>query len=800
MNLRSLFNKLLPPKKAATSSFSPIQRPGPNKFSVQFINMEDSPVYPLGESFSVGSEVGDVIIDDPSLSPKHATFHVRNGLVSVIDHASSEGIKLKDALLPKGRAVILEVDDELFLGNIQVRLIGEVDESYQAPPVEHEEEKTSIKPQKSFQEMPFSVEEKEEEEQEEIVEVELPEEPIIKAPHVTSPTGVKKSLFSHLFSKLKKKKVHKKPAQQPNARKTVGGGIHRSANTIPRVFGLVLDGLWTLILWQIFSPIQDFTLALEIIPELFHQHVAPLVNQVVQLAGVEAQFNSAISSLTSLISGLEGELKLSYLLSLFIFVRLIGTVIFGVSLGDYMSGIRSQDSALWKRGGGLLREFFGFFLAPFIVFDLPAILSRRTFKEIISFTTLYVPSKSSVVVSLLFYVPITLGCLLLSPFITGLELPEDINFVEQTIHRKSKRDATEVKVERTEFGSDWFGATFAIDGSQWWIYPKIILGQDQAKKILKPTLIFYKQSGVSVPLDLDKTFSWQKVVAPIFSHNIFAHEEYPTIWKFVKSSLIEKNSSLSYRPTELEKSQFEIELQALITVVFKLTPETLVEHVQTHGPFIKGYMEARTNLLSLISGQHNESWSLTQLGKTPFLVYEASGTKPSEYLIPLVAGKGRVFKIEYDSGKDKSKNGTLARGEIWSKTNWEEAKISATYDLVRLIDTVAKLASPTTLNEGLEKLENVYGAFFENASRLVVLPPENAQKVSLVQALENANRVFGQIASYHKKSNPDLNIEVLEKLILKLTDMKAQLESGNGTFFGLLPKAEKVNKPGKRSP
>lgn len=810
MNLRSLFNKLLPPKKAATSSFNELKRASPNKFSIQFINMEDSPVYQLGETFSVGSEVGDVVIDDPSLSPKHATFHVRNGLVSVIDHASSEGIRLKDALLPKGRAVILEVDDELSLGNIVVRLIGEVDESFDDDPLLRgisEEAQAVEETENNLKEMPKdSYVEKSKEKsislettREEITETEKKsEEPIVKAPNIISPTKQKVGFFSKLLSKFKIKKAIKKPSKQANARKTVGGGIHRSANTIPRVFGLVLDGVWSLIVWQILSPLQDFNLFLEVILDIFRENLLPLIHEAVLLSGFEAQVNSVLDSVESITSGLTPDFQIGNSLSLFIVVRLVGTIVLGVSLGDYMAGIRSQDSALWKRGGGFLREVFGFVLFPFIIFDLPALISRRTFKEIISFTTLYVPSKSSFIVSLIFYVPLTLSCLLLSPFIAGLDLPENVSFTEQTKHRKPRRSAVELKVERTEIGSDWFGATFAIDTSKWWIYPKIIFLKEKNIRSLRPTLVFFNQSGIKVPLSLDKRFSWHKLLTPIFSHNIFAQKEFPNIWKFIKSSQIEKNSSLSYRPTNTEKAQFQVELQSLISIMFKLTPETFVEHMQTHGPFIKGYMEARSKFLALVSSKSDEMWSLTQMGKTPFLIHEGGGAKPLQHMIPLVVGNGRIFKISYESNKEKSKNGYLAQGEIWSKSNWQEAKPNEEYHFVKLVDTVSKLARPETLEEGKLGLKTIYGAFFERATEVVTLDATDIKKTSLLDTLDNVIRVLNQVGEYHLKNNTPGDILELEKFLSNLTDIKAQLESGNKAFFGESDKPEKLNKAGQR--
>lgn len=781
MGLRALFNKLVPPKKIATEASGALPIKRPNKFTLQFTNMEDSPSYPLTETFVVGSEVGDVVISDPTLSPKHATFHLKNGLVSVIDNGSTEGTRLKDSLLPRGRAVILEVDDELSLGNVTIRLNGEVDESIPEPVVAEEpkqQSKTAVV-EKAVAALDTSSH-----------DADLPEEPITRASRVTMPTGsTKPGWWQRIKQKLK---ITGKKSSNSSSRKAMGGGVHRSANTIPRIFALMLDLVWTLIIWEIFSPIEDFMFILEIVPELLQEQLWPLVQVVAKDAGVSSILNDVVSSLLANVKDLEEEAKLSYLVSLWVSVRLVTTMLFGVSIGSFMAGIRSQDNALWKRVGGFVRELLGLVTGPFIIFDIPAIFSRKTFKEVLTFTTLHVPSKGAVVVSLMFFVPISLASLLLAPFVSGLTLPEEVIYTEKPREKRDRsKEAALAKapVQESVVGSKWFGASFKVDTTKWWVLPRFLFQQTASGSSLKPTLIFYNQPdpaqpAVNLPLALERTFDWAKLIGPVFEHNILAHNSYPTLWRYIESTKINKNSALAFNLSESEKISFSIELQSLIATSFKLTVDNLVEHVQTYGPLLKGYLKVRSELLKLVDADGSGDWLSLMFEKTNFLMYQRPGAKPVEYYIPLVLGKGRVYSVSYGSAKERGKLSKIATRELWMKADWRNSDPPQNLSIVSVVDLLAELVQPSADERIQGQFELVYGSFYEVAASVIKLPPENIRRTSLMRTIDNTIAVLKQVAANRLKKKQPFAAEDLAKLQDKLTDLKIQLESSNAAFFG----------------
>lgn len=783
MNLRSLFNRLVPTKKIGTPAPEAFHRKSSNKYLVQFTNLEDAPTYEVKTVLVVGSEVGDVVISDPSLAPKHATFTFKNGLVSVVDHATTSGTKLKGTSLPAGRAVILEADDELELGTIAIRIVGEFDASAEDRPAPEPTKKlTIIKPKPQPELELESADEPEDDEDEEVEERPSKKVKVVRPP--------KPGFFSRLKTKIQKKFSIKKKSKG----KVAGGGIDRVANTIPRVFALLLELVWVLTLWQILAPFEEFQFVLELLPSFFKETIRPEIEVLMNDFGLMAQYQEYTGMVGKFLEVPEKELHLSLLLSLWINLRLMWTLVFGISLGYFMAGIRSQDNPVWKRAGGFIREVVGLVTFPLVIFDLPALFSRRTLKEVLTLTTVSTPSKGSVLVSLVLFVPLSLVALTLSPFVTGLDFPEPIQYSELQAHKKRAKNKP-VEVVRVEMGSTWFGANFKVNTAQWWVLPRFTWSQNDGKASLTPSLIFHGQGGASVPIVLSRRFEWSYLVGPIFSHNIIAHRTYPVTWKMIESTKINADSALSYRPTDADKNKFSLEVQDIIRSMFKLTPETLMDHVQTYGPFIKGYLQAREQFLALTEADGQGAWNSITIGKTPVLIYEKAGARPEEDYIPLVAGPGRLFRVSYSSAKEKKNLGKQVREDILEHVDWQFGEVPAKYTLVRWIDTVAGLGTQSLAPEKVQdELKLAYESFGEAVAPVSGLPPTDPKKLALAKCLKNSTEVLEQIAASYSRPEDAGMQKSIKGFAKLLNDMRMQLESGNSAFFGQPAAPKKVQK------
>jgi pSer/pThr/pTyr-binding forkhead associated (FHA) protein len=739
MNLKSLFQLIRLPRKAGTSSSTQTSKQVVKTFFLEFSDIEASPRYPLESVLTVGSETGDIVIEEPSLAPHHASFNLKDGIVTVQDLGSHTGIRIGEHSLTKGKPVILKADDELTLGELRIALRVVEEE------IEIEADEVVETP-------------------EEVVETE-PEEKII------SPQD-----------KLRKRleQVRSKPRSKI-AVVAISGGASRSANMLTRAMGVMFDVFFTVILWQIFSPFDEFRELLAILPQFLQDTVLPLIEAQIAELGYAQDYQYILKEFLDVVSEAEAQLHLSHLVSLFLSWRLMTTLLFGVTVGSWMGGVRAYGNGLWKRVGGVLREILGTVFHPFVIADLPTLFSRRSLQELLTFTHLYSPSKGAVLILWLMSFPILVAMMLVSPIFSGFEMPVPITFNESTNRQKKTKEAE--AVTPVVHSSNWFGIRFSLAPESWRVLPRFSWTQKGKSRSLVPSLVFYHQGGTTVPLMLEQTFSWPDLLNLALAHNPPMQSSFPSLWSYAQSSKVKRGSVIQFQPNTQDRLKLQAELQELLKVTFAITPETIVDHALAYGPLFKGPMEFRRAIVSLLKAEEGGNWILGRFGKQTLLVYEAPGVKPFELMVPLVFGEGRVFRVNYASSAEWTKAGRLARTDLWPHSSWELSNDEPVVGAPKVIDVIAQMASGGLWEES--QLESIYGFFFESALSLVSLPIEDAHKVALIKSMQNLEEVVGRLKS-SKSMEPD-KAASLEKLRQKLAEVRGRLELGDASFFAPEP-------------
>ncbi len=74
MNLKALFKIFKLPLKGGKAETLAGENQTLTRYVLSFTNIEDSPTYELRDHFTVGSDLGDLVLEDCNLSPKHASF------------------------------------------------------------------------------------------------------------------------------------------------------------------------------------------------------------------------------------------------------------------------------------------------------------------------------------------------------------------------------------------------------------------------------------------------------------------------------------------------------------------------------------------------------------------------------------------------------------------------------------------------------------------------------------------------------------------------------------------------------
>lgn len=721
-------------------------------YVLQLSNMEGTPSYKLTHQLTIGSEVGNVVIADPSVSPRHCTFVLQEDVVSILDHGSVSGTFINGQEIPRGRYIILEESDLVRVGDLEVKIL----QSNEA--VEEEEEL-------------------EEESAPAVQEVD-------NLLHIKEVKESKKSdkVKSSFFSRFQKKK--ELPKKKNNGAVAISTNSPYAANSLIRVLAVICDLLIAYSLYIIFSPFDEFRIFIDDVPVQIGNLVGMDWKGLVSVLNEEYAFVGEM--LNDLYQFFSSTFHFSALFILFIAVRLVTTAFLGVSFSEAALGIRSHGNALWKRLGGMLRVILGTITGPLLIFDVPAVVSRRTFKEFMTFTHTYVPSKFITILGVLLFIPLLVAGTLFSPLFQGLELAEPIAINEKLDMRikVAPVEGAPLKVMKKEV-SQFLNLELNYDSQNTSLIPLFkFSGKKTATNFTPSFVVFQRDLQQSVSVELFKTFDLKELLSIGIKGDYFLQQKFVDLHGFVNSSGL-TNSSFKKSNDEKANRAFADEFISFTKVAFELNPLNALDNMQEYTPFLKGLMDYRSSLLALIEYKEFDQIDFIKLGNGYFLRVSYLRQKPFDLIVPLIQGEGKIFKVEFDS-----KENLIASRNKFYKFNFAEAnwfvshrtQLSGdTLDSLQVIDFFSKL-NPTGDNVTADKAQSLYGYYFEKSAEIMRhnnLSETEIWKKSVNDVFVIMEKLKGSIPEEENVDNPRI------KLYQNFQDLKNAVDSRNKEFFGV---------------
>jgi hypothetical protein len=241
------------------------------------------------------------------------------------------------------------------------------------------------------------------------------------------------------------------------------GATEKAANTLPRFFAIFGDILIAASLHAILVPFDDYKAYQDFVPGLLND----LLGQ--DLAVMLDAFLQDQPAISELIKDLMSEGTKAFpfvdILVDFAALRFVSTLILGVSFSEFFLGLKSIGNPIWARVGGALRVLIGLITGPFVIFDVPALVSRRTFKEFLTFTHVALRGKILFVALVLIYIPACLALFLVSPMFQGFDFPAPVRFSDQIV--KAQTAATSVEDGNTAILKSMRSQTLAFFPFKW---------------------------------------------------------------------------------------------------------------------------------------------------------------------------------------------------------------------------------------------------------------------------------------------------------------------------------------------
>lgn len=717
-------------------------------FEIELSNMEGAPVYGLTHQLSIGSEIGNVVINDPSISPRHCTFILQQEVVSVIDHASMSGVIVNGKKIPSGKYIILEETDIIAIGALEIRLII----------------KTESVPEDVIPDIPVEEEEPEEvheEVVEEVIEEEIEEEE--ETPKISA---------------------HKKGMKNPLAAVTKLKTPY-ATNALVRVIAVVADLLLAYSLFVVFSPFDEFRAFLNFLPDT----LADLLDvNWENLWQAFIQDNGFIGEMTQdLFKFMSSTFHFGPIFLMFVMVRLVSTLIWGVSISEFILGVKAHGNAIWKRVGGVLRVLLGVITGPFLIFDVPAVVSRRTLKEFMSFTHTYLDSKFVAILSTLLYVPLLLALALVSPLFQGLEVPEPI-LVNDKIERRVKavQDEGTVEVVSIQESSRFLNLSIRYNAKELDIIPTVKFYGVQNKQNYRPRAVFYhKDLQRSVQLEVYKTFDMKQLLGIGMKGNFFLYDQYPEIYSFVFGG-VDGNPAFKVEKGEKVENKFANEFISFTKMALELDASKSVEIMQSSTPLVKGLMDFRSSFLSLLEYKDFDQIGFIKIGNVTFLKVSYLKQKPFDLIIPLIRGEGRIFKINFDKKENLGALSSKFYKYSLNESDWLPESYPVMGEAMTSLEALDFFSSQLNKQEiSPLRAQALYGYYYEQSAK--ILSQLDAFEYELwVDSVEAVFKVMEKMMQTRTEAPSEEGVvDPRAKLFQNFRDLKDAMDSKNKEYFGL---------------
>jgi hypothetical protein len=720
------------------------------------------------------SEVGSVILDHPALSPKHCTITLNQDVISILDHGSMEGTFINKKKIQSSRFYILQEKDNLKMGDLEFTV------SKIPTPVFSESEVQPLRVEEPTQEIDINLIENPPDIPEDATQVTR----LMTKSDIAKEVAPVKEVVAVDLDGEKDLEFDDKPEVEDEIEdeaKTeavvlkAGGGVklrdlsnstvifkigkRKALNSLVRVLAIICEILIVIIALG-FTGIDPVLLEVSkdvyagignIVLPLYSEYLEAVVNEfLLDVPALKVIFNEAVEAVGP---------KEVFGLGLFLFfsLRIITTLLFGVSIGQLLLGGYAANGQLTRRLLGFIREVVGIVTLPFFYFfDITTLFSRRSFKEIVSLTLIQPSGRIKTTVLVLIFIPLLLSLYLVTPMLDGLDFKSAISTSFTPFKNKVQQEQVNL------VASQYFGIAGSFDQS--FLFPEFELNRKGKKRSLLAKInIVSKDSGKSSELKILKRFSLKELFKKSIEGNFLANQKFPILFS-ASNDVAYSNSN--FKGQSFTNKKLHTEVLELTTASMNLTFENLIEHVSNYGPFLAGFVEYRKNLESLVGSPIIQVKNIS-IGGVPCLVLK---TSRGILFFRIDSPETNLFEVTVRDEKNLAK---LFENINFLKDGTQAS--SASFSSLSAIDFFTK---PNKLNS--EFFQLYYSFLYKQGADVL----GNGNKLVETKFKKSLESILQTVQILKRKDT--------DKFIQNLSDLINAINESDRNFFAL-PDSEKVS-------
>lgn len=621
----------------------------PYQLEIHLPDNEVETIELVGPSTLGSSEQAELCIQDYNLPAKLCRFRIAQGVLTVMNlGAQKPPLKIGKQKLERGKMYILDDEDVLSFGKLKM-VIHELslDEDENEDDIQDISRNDSSQPKfDSSAELLADVTEADEapeptslsitqvlqKAKEESGEHEIPKQ---KKPNTSSDSEKTSSRLIQLTQKVKSALAPKRAGKGPVKAGAPEIVSHKNSNPSG---GKLTQG------WPGLVPrLLAFTLEMGACALI----ATPLAKQAEILSQWERLFEkvdqlSVQQPELQILSELMTLLQLHGLLTILLFVILqifIG-FIFGRSLGYVFLGINEDSGFISKRIKAVLRSLIFFLTGPFLIFDLPILIKKRSFKEWLTRSALYRPSLWPGLLSSIFLFPPLILFFLLNSVISQREIipTEFIQLQPAEVSSRLTFESLELRFPLS-----------ALEERE--SLPRI-------EKTGKPSLWLYHRGLDQNPigLELEASYSLEDWTQGLLDHNIALSFVNPELYEFLESASTPGPLSLDQRQQleQLLKDSvlpLDLDLQSSLQLLKTYGPGLSVLNLFSQNLKDSLSLNAQTKLKWISFLQRDVLWIETKRDETfevQLLFMDASPFRSLKVFVPLAEKETAYEIIEKD--------------------------------------------------------------------------------------------------------------------------------------------------------
>ena len=308
----------------------------------------------------------------------------------------------------------------------------------------------------------------------------------------------------------------------------------------------------------------------------------------------------------------------------------------GATIPYFLMGIKSNDGELTKRIKAGFRSILGAITLPLIIFDLPALFGRPTFKEWLLRAPLGLEGNRLIrFLAITIVIPILMVSSFYIPFAIDPENVAGIQFERiSALPPMQKEEQVEQRFYVPALNFHFAGMLPKSN----YLLPSFRV----IKERFSPAILISKMDQEHfATFDKLQSLDFIELIELAYANDPLFLLKYP--------ELIQQTSGSEWSPAAVDQ------LARLLEESLLLTPENYHEHLLENGPFITGHLLLRRALLQKFEVGSNVNASIIINKEKQFLVINELGNTrfSNSYYLPLNSKKSSVYRLSYSLASRK---------------------------------------------------------------------------------------------------------------------------------------------------